>query len=135
LYAPKNQNHAEIPLWLYLVAPGQADSLYALMERNACETRNYNNIFRELCITPILQRRWAFPQFRGSRVGLFSNLSMGEFCPLRIAPINRGLRFPPLISCEKTAPFRQSLQKSPSSFSRMSETVTFCKGLRLLGTL
>jgi len=24
--------------------------------------------------------------------------------------------FPPLISCEKTAPLRQSLQKSPSSF-------------------
>jgi len=33
-----------------------------------------------------------FFQFRGSRGGLFSNVSMGEFCSIRIAPINRDLR-------------------------------------------
>jgi len=55
----------------------------------------------------------AFLQFRGSWAGLFSDLSAGESCPLRIAPTCRGLRFPPLISREKTEPSHQSLQKSP----------------------
>ena len=63
--------------------------------------------------------------FSSKALGLvfLCDLSMGEFCPLRIAPINLGLRFPPLISCEKTAAFdsaelvagHQSLQKSPPS--------------------
>ena len=39
-------------------------------------------------------------QFRGSRPGLFYDLSAGEFCPLRISA-SGGLRFPPLISREK----------------------------------
>jgi len=30
----------------------------------------------------------SFPSFRGSRAGLFSDLSTGEFCPLRI-PFDR----------------------------------------------
>jgi len=42
-----------------------------------------------------------FLTFQGSRPGLFNDLSAGEFYPLRIPPINRGLRFPPLISREK----------------------------------
>ena len=33
----------------------------------------------ELCITPILQRRWAFPQFRGSRASFFSDLFTSRF--------------------------------------------------------
>jgi len=40
-------------------------------------------------------------RFRGSRPGLFCNLSAGDSCPLRILPLPRELRFPPLISCEK----------------------------------
>jgi hypothetical protein len=59
----------------------------------------------------------AFRQFQGSRAGLFSDLSAGDSCPLRIAPRSFGpgdLRFPPLITHEKTAPSRQSLPKSPA---------------------
>ena len=43
----------------------------------------------------------SFLLFRGSRPGLFYDLSAGESCPLRIPPTSRGLRFPPLISREK----------------------------------
>ena len=43
----------------------------------------------------------SFLLFQGSRPGLFYDLSEGESCPLRIPPINRRLRFPPLISREK----------------------------------
>jgi hypothetical protein len=45
-----------------------------------------------------------FLAYRGSRPSLFSDLSVGEFCPLRILPrslLARELRFPPLISPEK----------------------------------
>ena len=48
-----------------------------------------------------------FLQYRGSRTGLFCNLSAGEFYPLRILPRSCRaveLRFPPLISSEKKAP-------------------------------
>jgi len=51
----------------------------------------------ELCITPILQRRWAFPQFRGSpakKRDLFSGLSAGDSYPLRI-PFARAFDFTP----------------------------------------
>jgi hypothetical protein len=41
-----------------------------------------------------------FLQFRGSRPGLFYDLSAGESYPLRISA-SGGLRFPPLISREK----------------------------------
>jgi hypothetical protein len=51
-----------------------------------------------------------FLQYRGSRPGLFSDLSMGESCPLRILD-SVELRFPPLISQEKTAASRQAFQK------------------------
>jgi hypothetical protein len=47
---------------------------------------------------------------------------MGESCPLRI----------PFDSAELVAG-RQSLQKSPSSFSEMSEIVAFYKGLAIIG--
>jgi hypothetical protein len=43
----------------------------------------------------------SFLLFQGSRPGLFNDLSAGESCPLRIPPMNRGLRFPPLISRKK----------------------------------
>ena len=46
LYAPKNQNHAEIALCSYLVAPGQAVSPYALMESHACRRSEHNSIFK-----------------------------------------------------------------------------------------
>ena len=45
-----------------------------------------------------------FLSYRGSRPGLFSDLSAGEVCPLRILPrslLARALRFPPLISPDK----------------------------------
>jgi hypothetical protein len=31
-----------------------------------------------------MEAKMSFLQFRGSRLGLFSDLSAGEFCPLRI---------------------------------------------------
>jgi hypothetical protein len=43
----------------------------------------------------------AFPSFRSSRPGLFSDLSTGEFCPLRILRLRRSCGFPPQISHEK----------------------------------
>ncbi|RLB28915.1 MAG: hypothetical protein DRG66_02865 [Deltaproteobacteria bacterium] len=43
----------------------------------------------------------AFLLFQGSRLGLFYDVSEGESRPLRIPPINRRLRLPPLISREK----------------------------------
>ena len=48
--------------------------------------------------------RMPFLSCRGSRPGLFNDLSAGESCPLRILPrslLARELRFPPLISPEK----------------------------------
>jgi len=48
----------------------------------------------------------SFLLFQGSRPGLFYDLSAGESCPLRIPPINRGLRFPPLISRENDSGLR-----------------------------
>jgi len=50
-------------------------------------------------------------------------------CPLRIPLASSGLRVPPLIRYEKTAPFRQSLQKNPSSFDQEG----LCKDLGLSG--
>jgi hypothetical protein len=37
----------------------------------------------------------SFLRFRGSRAGLFYDLSAGEFCPLRHSPPSVELRFPP----------------------------------------
>jgi hypothetical protein len=62
----------------------------------------------------------AFLRFRGSRAGLFDDLSCDEFCPLRHSLPSVELRFPPQISHEKTAPSdsaelvagRQSLRKN-----------------------
>ncbi len=80
----------------------------------------------------------AFRLLRVSRAGFFSDLSAGDTCPLRI-PVTQllnnnayqgawmsgkglclfcrnfrdGLRFPPQISHEETAPFRQSYPKNP----------------------
>ena len=45
-----------------------------------------------------------FLSFQASRAGLFSDLSVGDSCPLRHSPPSAELRFPPLISREKTAP-------------------------------
>ena len=60
------------------------------------------------------QRTEAFLPFRGSRPGLFCDLSARETCPLRCspAPVEREPGLPPQISHEKTAPSHQSLQKS-----------------------
>jgi hypothetical protein len=54
-------------------------------------------------MSAVLMRKalMSFLSFQGSRPALFNDLSPGESCPLRIPPINRGLRFPPLISREK----------------------------------
>jgi hypothetical protein len=41
----------------------------------------------------------------------------------------QGCGFPHTQVAKRTAPSRQSLQKSPSSFSAMTGIVTFCKGL------
>lgn len=55
-----------------------------------------------------------FLQYQGSRPGLFYNLSVGEFYPLRILASSFGaveLRFPPLIRREKTKSSHQVSQK------------------------
>ena len=55
-------------------------------------------------------RRVADPATRGS----FLRLTCGGFLPPPHSPrIRSGLRFPPLISLEKTAAYRQSLEKVP----------------------
>ena len=51
----------------------------------------------------------------------------GSSAPSAFPSTGSGLRFPPLISCEKTAPFRQSLQKSPSSFLGCRELSRFAE--------
>ena len=53
-----------------------------------------------------------FSSAPGLRAGLFSDLSAGDSCPLRILDFVE-LRLPPLISHEETAPSRQSRQKNP----------------------
>jgi len=53
----------------------------------------------------------SFLPFQGSRPSLFNDLSAGEFCPLRIPPTSRGLRFPPLISREKDGGLSPVTQK------------------------
>ena len=65
----------------------------------------------------------SYLSFQGSRPGLFYDLSVGDFCPLRIPLINQGLRLPPQISREKDSGLRlvaghQSLQKRPHAPSR-----------------
>ncbi|MFO8164725.1 MAG: hypothetical protein R6T98_09350 [Desulfatiglandales bacterium] len=70
--------------------------------------------------------QWGNPQapiYRGNAEGFRLDSVLegtpprkGEPEALRIAPIYRGLRVPPLIRYEKTAPSHQSLQNSPSSF-------------------
>jgi len=60
--------------------------------------------------------------FQGSRPGLFYDLSVGESCPLRIPPINRGLRFPPLISREKDSglpPVTSEKTSCPSPYCKL----------------
>jgi hypothetical protein len=64
----------------------------------------------------------SFLQYRGSRPGLFSDLSAGEFCPLRILPTGRELRFPPLISREK----HEGLP--PGISEKASEPISIFKG-------
>jgi len=53
----------------------------------------------------------------------------GSFTPSALPPdLGSGdLRFPPLISCEKTAPLRQSLQKSPPSFLELQRLLGCAK--------
>ena len=65
-----------------------------------------------------------FLTFQGSRPDLFNDLSAGEFCPLRIPPIDRGLRFPPLISREKDVSLSPSLLNFPKGtlFNRASHS-------------
>ncbi len=90
----------------------------------------------------------AFRLLQVSRAGLFSDLSAGNTCPLRI-PVTQllikyayqeawmsgkgvclfcrdfrdGLRFPPQISHEETAPFRQSHPKNPLAPIPLSQKV------------
>ena len=85
-----------------------------------------------------------------SRAGLFCGLSAGDTCPLRIPvtqlviryayqwawmsgkglclflrDVSDGLRFPPQISHEETAPFRQSHPKNPLTPMLHIDTETF----------
>jgi len=86
-----------------------------------------------------------FRMLRVSRAGLFCDLSAGDTCPLRIPvtqllinnayqgawmsgkglclflrDLSDGLRFPPQISHEETAPFRQSHPKNPLALIPLS---------------
>ena len=83
-----------------------------------CNARPFHNSY-------FFKRGWTFLQFQGSRAGLFKQLIYGGFfTPSAFSSQSSELRFPPLISYEKTAPFHQSLQKSPPSFLEPS----FIKG-------
>ncbi len=90
-----------------------------------------------------------------SRAGLFSDLSAGDTCPLRI-PVTQllikyayqgdwmsskglclfcrnfrdGLRFPPQISHEETAPFRQSHPKNPLVPISLPVLLLYCIQIR-----
>jgi hypothetical protein len=68
----------------------------------------------------------SFLRFRGSRPGLFYDLSARETCPLRCspAPSEREPGLPPQISREKTAPFHQSLRKDFATFLQFNCIVT-----------
>ena len=70
------------------------------------------HLWRELCITYISLKRVGFSSVPRLPGWPFQQLIYGGALP--IFPLQAG--FPPLISCEKTAPLRQSLQKSPPSF-------------------
>ena len=68
----------------------------------------------------------SFLLFQGSRPGLFCDLSAGESCPLRIPPINRGLRFPPLISRENDSglpPVTSEKTTCPSRYYKLFDAL------------
>jgi hypothetical protein len=64
----------------------------------------------------------------------FQQLIYGGVLPPPHSPPLAELRFPPLISCEKTAPSHQSLQKSPPVASkvlvRITEKVCISRGVQ-----
>jgi hypothetical protein len=65
-----------------------------------------------------------FLSYRGSRPGLFSDLSAGEFCPLRILPrsqLARELRFPPVISPETGDPTKLGTERSGASAKKRTK--------------
>jgi hypothetical protein len=65
-----------------------------------------------------------FLPYRGSRPGLFYDLSAGESCPLRILPRSQGvreLRFPPLISRETGDPTKLGTERSEASAKKRTK--------------
>jgi hypothetical protein len=81
----------------------QAFSLLILLE---IESRSLHNLYVSkddgLFLVPF------GPEARALGLVLSAAYPWGSLNPLRIAPINRGLRVPPLIRCENTASFSPS---------------------------
>ena len=80
------------------------------------QLRSINNWQRTPGVSPgvnalVSATLMSFLRFQGFWPGLFNDLSAGEFCPLRIPPTSRGLRFPPLISREKDGGLSPVTQK------------------------
>ena len=80
-------------------------------------------MYRELCIPHISLKRMGFSSVPRLSGWSFQQRICGGVLPL--FPLSAG--FPPLISCEKRAPFHQSLQKSPYSFTGWQKWSGFAK--------
>jgi len=96
-------------------------------------SRSYIKTFIEPCL---IERPWAFFQFQGSRAGLFSNVSTGEFCPLRIPLDKLGAAGSPIDTLRKDTSLPPVLSKKPMVFLVIVKMVMFqrsertCFGMR-----
>ena len=99
-------------------------AIIVIMFSNYCFTSAH--MLKSLYNLNSYQEGEGFHQFQSSRVGLFSDLSASRrrdsaFSSTSLSAMSSrsngsGLRFPPLIRLEKTAPSRWSLQKTSSLF-------------------
>jgi len=68
----------------------------------------------------------SYLSFQGSRPGLFYDLFVGDFCPLRIYA-SGGLRLPPLISREKDSglpPVTSEKTSCPSRYCKLFDALS-----------
>jgi hypothetical protein len=102
-------------------------------EQNKMKIQGFSPIMFALLFQSIIESEYSrkavksFLRFRGSRPGLFYDLSARETCPLRCspAPSEREPGLPPQISREKTASSHQSLRKDFTTFLQFNLIVLF----------
>jgi hypothetical protein len=102
-------------------------------EKNKMKIQGFSPIMFALLFQSIIESEYSrkavksFLRFRGSRPGLFYDLSARETCPLRCspAPSEREPGLPPQISREKTASSHQSLRKDFTTFLQFNLIVLF----------